>query len=200
MKKQSLFACVLLSGCANLIVPPNMLDVAPKTNEELVYPEWGGEEVSPPPPSPQMMQAQKPQVQSDSLQSFLQRNAIQYQILPGDHIMIHLTETIHFKTGSAEVSPVSARWIGLLGNYLNQRSDVDIVIDGHADSTGATGFNNSLSERRAEEVKKQLLMSRVPESRVYTRGYGEYLPACSNTSINGRKCNRRVELMLIVTK
>ncbi|HAS6347010.1 TPA: OmpA family protein [Vibrio vulnificus] len=198
MKKRILFACVLLSGCSNLIVPPNMLDTAPKTEAELIYPEWGGETPKEEPVAPPTVMPAKQNF--DSLQDFLKQNAIEYQVLPGDHLMIHLTETIHFKTGSAEVSPISARWIGLLGSYLNSRTDVDVVIDGHADSTGTSGFNNTLSEQRAGEVKKQLLMSRVPEHRVYTRGYGEYLPACSNSSINGRKCNRRVELMLIVTK
>ncbi|ELN6932252.1 OmpA family protein [Vibrio navarrensis] len=192
--------CILLSGCSSLIAPPNMLDTAPKNEEALIYPDWGGEVKT---------QAEQPVTREvtpkrsetrESLQAFLQRNRIEYQLLPGNHMMIHLTEIIHFKTASAEVSADSTRWIGLLGDYLSSREDIDIVIDGHADSTGTSGFNNSLSERRAEEVKKQLLMSQVPEHRVYTRGYGEYLPACSNRSINGRKCNRRVELTLIFTR
>lgn len=177
-----------------------MLDTAPKTEEALIYPDWGGEVKAQPEPPVTREVTPKRSETRETLQAFLQRNRIEYQLLPGNHMMIHLSEIIHFKTASAEVSADSVQWIGLLGNYLSSRDDIDVVIDGHADSTGTSGFNNSLSERRADEVKKQLLMSRVPERRVYTRGYGEYLPACSNRSINGRKCNRRVELMLIVTQ
>lgn len=197
MKKHILLACVWLSGCSHLIGPPNLLDTAPKTEAELVYPEWGGEVPKPAPATPQMTVSQS---HFDELQDFLKRNAIAYQALPGDHLMVQLTETIHFQTGSATVSPNSAQWIGLLGRYLNSRNDIDIVIDGHADSTGESSFNNRLSETRAQEVKKQFLLSRVPESRLYTRGYGESLPACNNQSTVGRKCNRRVEITLIVTQ
>ncbi|KYN80278.1 hypothetical protein ATY36_18590 [Vibrio cidicii] len=200
MRTSIAFWCMLLSGCSSLIAPPNMLDTAPKTEETLIYPDWGGEVVAES-ESPVIRDVTPKRSETrESLQAFLQRNRIEYQLLPGNHMMFHLTEIIHFKTASAEVSADSTRWIGLLGSYLSSREDIDIVIDGHADSTGTSGFNNSLSEQRAEEVKKQLLMSQVPEGRVYTRGYGEYLPACSNRSINGRKCNRRVELMLIVTR
>ena len=46
---------------------------------------------------------------------------------------------------------------------------MDVVIDGHADSTGAASFNDTLSEKRAREVEKQLLATSIPRQRVFSR-------------------------------
>ncbi|GAJ71668.1 LOW QUALITY PROTEIN: protein F-related protein [Vibrio sp. JCM 18904] len=205
MKHWFLIVCGILAGCSSSIKiwsRWDILDTAPKSNTELRHPEWGyperiqcgffpsfisnGEGVS------------KKSQNVTSLEMFLSRHNIPHETLSGGHLMIRLKEQVHFQTGSARLSAQSQDWIRNIGHYLAGRTDVDVVIDGHADSTGAESFNDTLSEKRAREVEKQLLATSIPRQRVFSRGFGEYVPKCSNATASGKACNRRVELTLIV--
>ena len=186
----------------NMVPGGNILDTAPRTNSELRHPEWGyapTSYVSAPRLTTQATSSmgKKPQGVM-SLEMFLNRHQIAHETISGEHLMIRLKEQVHFQTGSAKLSSQSQNWIRNLGHYLSGRTDVDVVIDGHTDSTGAASFNDSLSEKRAREVEKQLLATSLPRQRVFSRGFGEYVPQCSNATSTGKACNRRVELMLIV--
>ncbi|KIV16308.1 membrane protein, partial [Vibrio parahaemolyticus] len=48
------------------------------------------------------------------------------------------------------------------------------------------------------EVEKKMQRSSVPRQRVFSRGFGEYVPQCGIATSSGKACNRRVDLMLIV--
>jgi len=187
-----------------------MLDVAPKTNEELIYPDWGGEEVSPNASLPAVTSShnvaqrapapsQPYQAMSDirGLMRFMDANQIAYQLIPGQHTVIKLEKRIHFKTGSAAITAQSTLWLNQLGAFLASKPNIKTVIDGHTDSTGGNQINDSLSDKRALQVKLLLTRQNVATSNVYTRGYGKHLPSCSNLSKRGKACNRRVELMFI---
>ena len=72
---------------------------------------------------------------------------------------------------------------------------VDVV--GHADSTGADAYNQTLSERRATSVADFLVRrGRVLPDRLYVAGMGERNPIASNETPDGRARNRRVEIIL----
>ena len=77
---------------------------------------------------------------------------------------------------------------------LEEEPGTDFVLSGHTDSTGPETYNQGLSERRAASVKNWLVSNGVAESRLETRGYGETQPKYDNTTSEGRKLNRRVEL------
>ncbi|CAM2924934.1 OmpA family protein [Vibrio mytili] len=207
MKQWILIICGILAGCSNLsdeMMPGgNMLDTAPKTNSELRHPEWGYASAPRAVASPQVRQASRMPVGESqkvtSLEMFLDRHNIAHETVRGGHLMVRLNDRVHFQTGSSQLSRQSRDWLKNLGYYLADRSDVDVVIDGHADSTGAASFNDSLSEKRAREVEKQLLATNMPKQRVFSRGFGEHVPQCTNATSSGKACNRRVELMLLVT-
>ncbi len=134
----------------------------------------------------------------DSLESFLLDNGIDYEVLPGNHVMVKVKDMIKFNTGSASVSAESQRWLERVGHYIAGQRGIDIVINGHTDNTGTSAFNDQLSVKRANAVKQQLLSSQVTREAIYTRGFGEYVPECSNQTASGKACNRRVEVMFIV--
>ena len=80
-------------------------------------------------------------------------------------------------------------------------SQGDIIIAGHTDNVPIYGglyeSNLKLSIARAAEVA-EFMIDRVgiaPE-RISTMGFGEYRPACSNDTAEGREKNRRVEIIL----
>lgn len=78
---------------------------------------------------------------------------------------------------------------------LDEEPDTDFVLSGHTDSTGPEVYNQGLSERRAGAVKNWLVSNGVAESRLDAKGYGETQPKYDNTTREGRKLNRRVEMM-----
>lgn len=176
----------------------NLLDSAPKSDFDVRYPEWGTTPVISNSGVRGPMGQQRTQSYSD-LQNFLVSNGIDYELLPGNHVMVRLKDTIKFNTGSSRVAPDSKYWLDMMGSYLATQPSIDIVIDGHADSTGASSFNDSLSMKRANAVKQQLVNNRVAMDSIFTRGYGEYVPACSNRTKEGKACNRRVEVLFIVS-
>ncbi|MGY0615483.1 OmpA family protein [Vibrio sp. FJH11] len=207
MKQWFLILCGILAGCSSIdqymVLEENMLDTAPKTNSELRHPEWGYASSTGAASASWGRQATSADAKMTqnitSLEMFLDRHNIAHETISGGHLMVRLKEQVHFQTGSAQLSLQSQDWLRSLGDYLSGRTDVDVVIDGHADSTGASSFNDTLSEKRAREVEKQLLSTSIPRQRVFSRGFGENVPQCSNATPSGKACNRRVELMLIVS-
>ncbi|MCZ4292489.1 OmpA family protein [Vibrio sinaloensis] len=203
MKQIILPLILLVSGCSSMtdemaFWDDNLLDSAPKSDFDVRYPEWGSQPVMSTSGVRGPMGQQRTQSYSD-LQNFLVSNGIDYEILPGNHVMVRLKDTIKFNTGSSRVASDSKYWLDMMGSYLATQPSIDIVIDGHADSTGAPSFNDSLSMKRANAVKQQLVSNRVAMDSIYTRGYGEYVPACSNRTKEGKACNRRVEVLFIVS-
>ncbi len=75
------------------------------------------------------------------------------------------------------------------------RQDPPHII-GHTDSTGSRAYNQKLSERRAEAVKRALLARNVTPERITTAGAGEDHPRASNATPEGRRKNRRVEIII----
>lgn len=75
--------------------------------------------------------------------------------------------------------------------------DKSIVhIIGHTDSTGTQEYNQSLSEARARSVADAMSGQGVPRDRLRTEGRGELEPAASNETADGRRRNRRVDIVI----
>lgn len=78
---------------------------------------------------------------------------------------------------------------------LDEEPDTNFVLSGHTDSTGPEAYNQGLSERRAASVKNWLVSNGVAASRLEAKGYGETQSRYDNSTTEGRKLNRRVEMM-----
>lgn len=77
---------------------------------------------------------------------------------------------------------------------LEADPNAKFVVAGHTDSTGPEKYNQKLSERRANAVMNWLVEGGVDASRIDAMGYGETQPKYDNTTRDGRKLNRRVEI------
>ena len=105
---------------------------------------------------------------------------------------------IEFDTGSASFKPAS---LAVLEEVLNQTAitNLSVEIRGHTDNVGSSEANMALSKRRAEAVKAYFMQnagSAFPENRIVTRGYGDTSPAADNSTEEGRRKNRRVQIFL----
>ena len=74
--------------------------------------------------------------------------------------------------------------------------DSQIIVEGHTDNTGSAEFNQTLSEERAYNVKEFLIEIGVDENRLSSVGYGLTRPDASNLTKEGRKLNRRVDIIV----
>lgn len=104
--------------------------------------------------------------------------------------------TALFAFDSAELSADGERELTNLVTRLNSSAEIStIAVVGHADSTGANDYNQSLSERRAETVR-QFLQASLSSGDVKTSGLGETAPVADNSTATGRQRNRRVEVSI----
>lgn len=95
-------------------------------------------------------------------------------------------------TLSNELKISLAKVAGILLVYR----DSQIKIEGHTDNTGTAELNQTLSEQRARNVMEFLIEIGVEKLRLSSSGYGMSRPDASNDTIEGRKINRRVDIIV----
>jgi outer membrane protein OmpA-like peptidoglycan-associated protein len=71
-----------------------------------------------------------------------------------------------------------------------------VTIEGHTDDVGTDEYNQALSERRAEAVAAYLVQKGIVRARLTARGFGKSRPAAVNDGEEGRRKNRRVEIVI----
>jgi chemotaxis protein MotB len=103
-----------------------------------------------------------------------------------------------FAVGSDEVQvgagDTLAKVAELIGTYDNRQ----VLIIGHSDAMGDAESNKHLSERRAELVKQLFVdFYGLAADRLSTEGLGEARPIASNATPQGRRANRRVEVLIL---
>ena len=83
------------------------------------------------------------------------------------------------------------------GNALSDRPNERVRVVGHADSVGLEDYNLVLSLRRAQAVRDYLAgnFPALDADRFRIAGAGESQPVADNTTEDGRRQNRRVEIL-----
>lgn len=114
----------------------------------------------------------------------------------GEGIKITFDSGILFGFDSSKLTPTSRENIGDLAATLNKYNDTDILIQGHTDSKGTEEYNQELSKERAASVANYLTGLNVVRTRITTVGYGETMPVADNSTEEGRRLNRRVEIAI----
>lgn len=101
-----------------------------------------------------------------------------------------------FATGSADLQGGSNRTLEKLVEFLNTYPDRNVLIEGHTDNVGSAQFNQTLSLKRADSVRRYLTDHGVQSRRLTVSGLGLERPVASNESAVGRQQNRRVEVII----
>lgn len=103
---------------------------------------------------------------------------------------------IYFNFDSAELTPNAEPQLNSLGQALASPAlaGAIIMLGGHTDATGSAAYNQALSERRAETVKRFLIERyRIPADTLVAAGYG--VSRLKNTADPTAAENRRVEII-----
>jgi len=113
-------------------------------------------------------------------------------------ILVSLSSDLLFSTNSSYLTESAKQELSKLSKVLlGDKSKAKIRVDGHTDATGTAEYNLWLSEKRSVSVQKFLIDSGVSESRITTKGLGQTKPIADNKTTDGRKKNRRVEVVIL---
>ena len=102
---------------------------------------------------------------------------------------------VNFDFDKSNIRPDAAVILDEAVSALSGSSSA-VSVEGHTDWVGTDAYNQGLSERRANSVKRYLVEHGIDEARLSTVGYGESRPIASNETRDGRALNRRVELLV----
>jgi OOP family OmpA-OmpF porin len=103
---------------------------------------------------------------------------------------------IRFESGRATIDPDSAGLLDRLIETALRCPAANIEIAGHTDADGEDGFNQALSEKRAQAVADYLVKAGLPASRFTATGYGSKQPIASNDTDEGKAQNRRIDFVV----
>jgi outer membrane protein OmpA-like peptidoglycan-associated protein len=113
-------------------------------------------------------------------------------------LLVQMASDVLFESGSSALMPKTVDDLEKMGDILAKYSDDRIKVYGYTDSVGGKAYNEELSLRRADAVKRVLIGRGVQEKQITALGMGPADPVASNDSLAGRKKNRRVELHIDV--
>jgi OOP family OmpA-OmpF porin len=103
---------------------------------------------------------------------------------------------IRFDSGRATIDPDSAGLLDRLIETALRCPSANIEIAGHTDADGEDGFNQALSEKRAQAVTDFLVKAGLPAERFTAMGYGSTQPVASNDTEEGKAQNRRIDFVV----
>jgi signal transduction histidine kinase len=101
---------------------------------------------------------------------------------------------IFFKGSSSELPEAAVAEIGQIASIMRELPKLELIVEGHTDSTGSEKQNYRLGLKRAEAVKDALISKGIVPSRIQTISFGETRAIAPEASEEGRAMNRRVEL------
>lgn len=119
-----------------------------------------------------------------------------------DDYVVQDSADVYFRVNSAVLTPEYKQALDDLARKALASKGYVIEITGHADSSGNPQRNRVLSQQRADAVVRYLQENHdIPLRRIVTPfGYGEMRPVADNTTPEGRRQNRRVEVKILVSR
>ncbi|MTW19790.1 OmpA family protein [Allochromatium palmeri] len=119
------------------------------------------------------------------------------QKLPDHQLLVRMTGATAFAVDSDRIQPGFYSTLDKIAAIVSKYGKTQLAISGHTDNTGAAAYNQTLSEQRAASVKYYLEQRGVLPQRIYSAGYGMNQPIASNATEEGRRLNRRVDILIM---
>jgi outer membrane protein OmpA-like peptidoglycan-associated protein len=111
--------------------------------------------------------------------------------------MIMLKKKVFFARNKDTVLSESFPMLTEVADVLLRNASMAVRIEGHTDDKGSDRHNLTLSQKRAEAVRRFLLGQGVPPTQMTAQGFGESQPIEDNRTEAGRAINRRVEFHIV---
>ena len=107
------------------------------------------------------------------------------------------TRVVYFDFDSSEIKGAGTDAVAAHAKYLAAHSGTRVRLEGHTDERGSREYNIGLGERRAQAVRRALLLQGATDAQISTVSYGEERPAVSGHDEAAWSKNRRVEIVYL---
>ncbi len=104
---------------------------------------------------------------------------------------------VYFEFDRTELNAQDAAIVNAHARFLAGNPGTRVRLEGHTDERGTREYNIGLGERRAQSVRRALLLQGVAETQVATVSYGEERPASAGSDEIAWGQNRRVEIVYL---
>ena len=100
-------------------------------------------------------------------------------------------DRVFFATNETILTTASRETLRKQATWLRKNSDIDVIVEGHADERGTREYNLALGERRANSAKDYLMTYGISSDRISVLSYGKERPVDSGSSPLAWSKNRR---------
>ena len=107
--------------------------------------------------------------------------------------------TVYFEFDSSEIKGDGTDIVAAHAKYLAANAPARVRLEGHTDERGSREYNIGLGERRAQAVRRALLLQGAADAQISTVSYGEERPAAAGHDETAWAKNRRVEIVYLGT-
>jgi len=119
-----------------------------------------------------------------------------FREVPGENAQGLLSRlVVYFEFDQSDIGAEFNALLAAHGEYLASNSGARVRLEGHADERGSREYNIGLGERRAQAVRRVLLLQGAATEQLSTVSYGEERPAVVGSDEEAYSLNRRVELV-----
>jgi len=117
--------------------------------------------------------------------------------IPGPQAGLLATRVVYFDFDSSEIKGAGTDVVGAHAKFLAGNPAARVRLEGHTDERGSREYNIGLGERRAQSVRRALLLQGAADAQISTVSYGEERPAVPGHDEAAWAKNRRVEIMYL---
>ncbi len=104
---------------------------------------------------------------------------------------------IKFDNNKSNISKIYSSEIDKLARIIKEDPNLKFQIHVHTDDVGDAKSNLSLSQKRADAIKNELIKKGADKLRITAKGFGESSPIADNKTKEGKALNRRIEFMVL---
>jgi len=133
-------------------------------------------------------------------------NALRVQLLEQFNRILETRDTprglvvnmgdVLFDFGKYDLRLEAREKLAKLSGLILAHPGLNLAVEGYTDNVGSDEINQTLSQKRAEEVRNYLVNQGLPDASVTAQGFGKGSPAADNSTAAGRQKNRRVEIVV----
>ena len=108
-----------------------------------------------------------------------------------EYLASGVPDRVFFATNETVLTTASRETLRKQATWLRKNSDINVVLEGHADERGTREYNLALGERRANSAKDYLMTYGISSDRISVLSYGKERPVDSGSSPLAWSKNRR---------
>lgn len=109
--------------------------------------------------------------------------------------ILYKERSVYFDFNNYTVKPAYMTALSAHGKFLGSTPSMKVRVEGNSDDRGSSEYNLALGQRRAEAVKKMLLVQGAKESQIEAVSYGKEKPRASGDDEAAWAQNRRADIV-----